>query len=587
MDMPVTSKEFASSVGSASPHHAPAPEAMASSAIPDGKGRNLYRLDPDLPRLLALYLSEQALDHFLPHFDRLGQIAGERLDDLAFLADKYTPELSTRNRRGQDVDEIYKHPAYVELERWAFSEFGMAAGSHVPGVLGWHETLPTHAKYTLFYLFTQTEFGLTCPVNMTDSLTRTLRKYGHPDLVAKYLPRLTSLDFEELFQGAMFMTEQAMGSDIAGTETRAVQKDGQWKLYGDKWFCSNADADLAMVLARPDGAPSGMAGVTLFLMPRIKDDGQINDYRILRLKEKLGTRSMPSGEIRFNGAQAYLIGEIGRGFQQMAEMVNSSRLSNGIRSAALMRRALTEALFVAHNRVAFGKKLVDLPLMQRQLAKLALPTEQARSYGFQTAQALQKADQGDAHAKALVRIMTPLLKFRACRDARKVTGDAMEVRGGCGYIEEWVEARLVRESHLGSVWEGTSNIIALDVLRAIRKNQSLPALHSHFRDLLAQEGQQSAQSAQLEPLCDQLEQSLDNAVAMAQKIADEDLQPYAREISSLLYHIGCAIIFVWEARQSGLDHRLQFGIDTLAHHIKPREASLRADLPTAELSGSE
>ena len=546
-------------------------------AIPDGKGRNLYRLDPDLPALLGLYLNAQAHTHFLPHFDRIGQIAGEQLDDLAFLADKYTPALTTRNRRGQDVDEIYKHPAYVQLERWAFSEFGMAAASHVPGVLGWHEPLPTHAKYTLFYLFTQTEFGLTCPVNMTDSLTRTLKKYGHPDLVAKYLPKLTSLDFDDLFQGAMFMTEQAMGSDIAGTETRAVEQEGEWKLYGDKWFCSNADADLAMVLARPEGAPEGMAGVTLFLMPRIKDDGLINDYRILRLKDKLGTRSMPSGEIRFEGAQAYLIGEVGRGFQQMAEMVNSSRLSNGIRSAALMRRAYTEAMYVAENRSAFGKRLKDLPLMQRQLAKIALPTEQARSFGFQTAQALQTADQGDAQSRSLVRILTPLLKFRACRDARKVAGDAMEVRGGCGYIEDWIEARLVRETHLGSVWEGTSNIIALDVLRAIRKNHSLPALQSHFSSLLETISAEQLQVVQPKSV-QSLSAHLELAISMAQKIAHEDLQMYAREISSLLYHVGCAIIFAWESTHKGLSHRMELCDATIKHHVSPRETALRSDL---------
>ncbi|MFW8566799.1 acyl-CoA dehydrogenase family protein [Orrella sp. 11846] len=540
--------------------------------IPDGRGRNLYRLDPDLPKLLSLYLSPEAMAHFTPHFDRLGQVAGERLDDLAFLADQHTPTLSTRTRQGLDRDEIYKHPAYVELERWAFSEFGMAAASHRAGVLGWPEALPTHAKYTLFYLFTQTEFGLTCPVNMTDSLTRTLRKYATPELIDKYLPALTSLDFDVLFQGAMFMTEQAMGSDIAGTETRAVEEDGQWKLYGDKWFCSNPDADLAMVLARPDGAPAGMAGVSLFLLPRIKDDGHPNHYRILRLKEKLGTRSMPSGEIRFEGAHAYLIGEIGRGFQQMAEMVNSSRLSNGIRSAALMRRAYTEACYVADNRHAFGQRLKDLPLMRRQLDKLELATEQARSFGFQTAQALQDADQVGGDAKKLVRILTPLIKFRACRDARKVAGDAMEVRGGCGYIEEWIEARLVRESHLGSVWEGTSNIVALDVLRAIRRNDALSAYIAHFDALLAH-----AETAlpDQQDILKKLRHSLEQVEIMATQITDADDQILARELASLMYYVGCAITFAWEASHSGMAHRMTLCLRTYRHSIRHREMDLQ------------
>jgi alkylation response protein AidB-like acyl-CoA dehydrogenase len=295
------------------------PTLPAITRVPDGRGRNLYDVDPDLPKLLGLYLTEAQIAHFLPHLRRLGEVAGMRLDDLAMLADKYTPELKTRTRAGEELDEIYKHPAYVELERWAFSEFGLAAASHVPGVLGWDKPLPTVVKYSLFYLFSQTEFGLTCPVNMTDSLSRTLKKYGSKDLVDTYLPRLTSLDFDDLFQGAMFMTEQGAGSDIARTETMACRDGDVWRLYGDKWFCSNADAEVAMVLARHEGAPEGMAGVSLFLLPKTLPDGSRNHYRILRLKEKLGTRSMPSGEIRFDGASAYLVGELGRGFQQMAE----------------------------------------------------------------------------------------------------------------------------------------------------------------------------------------------------------------------------------------------------------------------------
>src|SRR5690606_6895556 len=227
--------------------------------------------------------------------------------------------------------------------------------------------------------------------------------------------------------GAMFMTEQDAGSDVGATATRAWQDaDGNWRLDGDKWFCSNPDAGLAMVLARPDGAQPGTRGLTLFLLPRELDDGTPNHFRILRLKDKLGTRSMASGEIRLEGAIAYPVGDLGRGFVQMTDMINNSRLSNGVRAAGLMRRALTEALFVARNREAFGRKLIDLPLMRRQLAKMMVWTEQARSFVFQTAEALRRADAGDEEGRRLARILTPLIKFRACRDARKVTGDAME-----------------------------------------------------------------------------------------------------------------------------------------------------------------
>ena len=446
----------------------------AANAVPDSRGINRFSADPRFDSFLGLYLEKSIHEHLRPHLEKLGAMAGSTLDDLAATADRNPPELHHRSRAGEDKQWIEKHPAYRELERVAFSEYGLAAMSHRPGVLGWAQPLPPAAKYALTYLYVQAEFGVCCPLSMTDSLTRTLRKFGDPALVARYLPALTSQDFEHLTQGAMFMTEQGAGSDVGATATRAVRDGEAWRLYGDKWFCSNADADVALVLARPDGGEPGTRGLSLFLLPR-EIDGKRNAYRIIRLKEKLGTRGMPSGEIRLEGALAYVVGDPARGFAQMADMINMSRLSNGMRAAGMMRRSLTEALFIARNRIAFGKRLIDMPLMQRQLLKLMVPTEAARSVLFFCASELEKADAGDGQAKKRVRLLTPLLKFRACRDARKVTGDAMEVRGGCGYIEEWSDARLLRDAHLGSIWEGTSNIVALDVLRAIRKENSLDA----------------------------------------------------------------------------------------------------------------
>jgi alkylation response protein AidB-like acyl-CoA dehydrogenase len=189
---------------------------------------------------------------------------------------------------------------------------------------------------------------------MTDSLARTLRRYGQPELVERYLPLLTSQDMDALHQGAMFMTEQGAGSDIANTAVTATPRnDGTHALHGDKWFCSNPDAELALVLARIEGAAPGLRGVGLFLLPRTLPDGTPNSLRIVRLKDKLGTRSMASGEVRMEGARAWLIGDPEAGFKQMADMVNNSRLSNGVRAAGMMRRAVAEALHVARNRQAF------------------------------------------------------------------------------------------------------------------------------------------------------------------------------------------------------------------------------------------
>lgn len=552
--------------------------AAAAHPVPDRHGANFYTGDTELQALLKLYLPADLLAHLQPYFQRMGELAGGRIDELASIADKNPPELEHRSRSGQDRQRIIKHPAYEELERIAYGEFGLQAMSHRDDMLGWQGKMPPLVKYALTYLFVQSEFGLCCPLSMTDSLTRTLKKFGTRELVDKYLPQLLSLDWDEQAQGAMFMTEQAAGSDISNTQTMAyAQADGSWHLTGDKWFCSNPDAEFAMVLARVDGGPPGMKGISLFLLPRVLDDGSDNHYRIIRLKDKMGTRSMASGEIRMDGAVAYLVGEQGRGFVQMADMVNNSRLSNGVRSAGMMRRAVAEAEFIAHERIAFGKRLEDMPLMQRQLDKLRVPAEQARSMVFQTAQTLMRSDAGEPDAYALLRILTPMLKFRACRDARKVTGDAMEVRGGCGYIEEWSDPRLVRDAHLGSIWEGTSNIVALDVIRAIKREGSLPVLQNHLQVLL--------DAAQLAAGYRQaLAEALARASALAEKAAREGGDVLARQAATGLYNCTTAIAMAWEAGQTGSAERLRLSQLVLLHRVLPRDPLESGQVPASWLA---
>jgi alkylation response protein AidB-like acyl-CoA dehydrogenase len=531
--------------------------------VPDSRGINLFEAD-SARSLLACYLPEDLYAHLQPHLQQLGALAGTLLDDLAGLADKNPPTLSVRTRAGIDSSIVNKHPAYIELERYAYSEFGLAALSHKAGVLGWPKPMPPAAKYALTYLFVQAEFGLCCPVSMTDSLARTLRKFGDQTLVDRVLPLVTTQDFDQLHQGAMFMTEQAAGSDVSATNTQAqLSPDGTWRLSGDKWFCSNPDAGFAMVLARSE-TEAGLKGVSLFLLPRDLADGSHNAYRILRLKDKLGTRSMPSGEIRLEGAQAWLVGERGQGFKHMADMINNSRLSNGVRAAGLMRRALTEALYIAKNRKAFGKRLIDMPLMQRQLTKIAVTTEQARSMVYQTAQALHAADT-DPSKRPLMRIMTPLIKFRACRDARKVAGDAMEVRGGCGYIEEWSDPRILRDAHLGSIWEGTSNIVALDVMRAIQKEDSLPALRAHVEQLLQDGLPVSGDFDSLQQ--ERIQTAFDFALASSEQQSAHQ----ARQVATALYHVVTMAAMRWEAKQGNMPMRARLADLVLQHKLCARD----------------
>lgn len=538
----------------------------AEGALPDSRGLNLYAADPGFKALLALYLPAALHAHLQPHFERLGLLAGGELDALAHTADFNPPALQQRTRSGEDRPRIDKHPAYRQLELVAFAEYGLAAMSHRPGVLGWPEKMPPAVKYALTYLYVQAEFGVCCPLSMTDSLTRTLSKFGDPALIERLLPALTSQDMDRLTQGAMFMTEQAAGSDVGATETRAVREGERWRLTGEKWFCSNADAALAMVLARPEGAAPGTRGLSLFLLPRSLEDGSPNAYRIVRLKDKLGTRGMASGEIKLEGALAWLVGDPNRGFAQMTDMINNSRLSNGMRAAGMMRRALTEALFVARRRMAFGKRLIELPLMRRQLLKLMLPAEAARSMMLATAAELEKADAGDELARRRVRLLTPLIKFRACRDARRVTGDAMEVRGGAGYIEEWSDARLVRDAHLGSIWEGTSNIVALDAMRAIRREDSLAALRPTLEAMLP--------ASLPGTLGATLRSAVDRACGFAARVARNNDALHARQAATGLYYAIAATVLAQEGSrlaEGGDARRLLLAALIDTHRLRARD----------------
>ncbi len=520
-----------------------------TAIAPDTTGLNFFAADRSLQDLLAIHLPADLLAHVTPHLDRLGALAGDHLDTCARLADRHPPVLHHRDRFGRDVQHIEYHPAYRELERVAFGEFGIHAMSHAPGILGWPATYPAAAKHAFTYLFNQAEFGLGCPINVTDGSAMLLARFGDAALKAKYLSGLISTDMSRLTQGAQFMTEKEGGSDVGSLTTVAKRDGDHFRLYGEKWFCSNADAPLAMLLARPQGASAGTRGVGLFLMPRTRDDGTPNAYRIVRLKDKLGTRSMASGEIKFDGAVAYAVGDLDRGFVQMAEMVNWSRVNNAFKSTAIMRRAVHDAMAVAHGRIAFGKRVVDLPLARRQLLKMLLPLEQALSLSFVTATALDRAEAHGTHQcgsqqdAALVRILTPVLKFRATRDARKVAGDALEFRGGVGYIEEFAPARLLRDAHLGSIWEGTSNIVALDAVgRAIGRHGADGALAADLHARI------SDTSILPQRFADRLKRTVDQAIAFAVAIArDPASEADARRATTALYHTASAVTLAWEA----------------------------------------
>ncbi len=544
------------------------PKRGADHIAPDCAGQNFYAVDRGLRDLIRLYLEPDDFRRLEPHFDRLGRLAGGRLDELARAADKHPPVLHARDRFGRDEDWIDYHSSYREMEKIAFGEFQFHAMSHRAGALDMDRPLPAVAKYALQYLFVQAEFGLMCPISVTDTSIHLIRKFASAELRDYLLPKMLSGDVATMWKGTQFMTERSGGSDVGTIETVARREDGAWRLYGDKWFCSHADADVALLLARPEGAPAGTSGLALFALPRQLKDGRRNAYRIVRLKDKLGTRSMASGEILLEGAVAYLVGDADRGLKQMMEQVNLSRLSHGVRAAAMMRRCVNEALTCARSREAFGKTIIEYPLLRRQLLKIAVPTEQSLSMFLFAASAMDRANAGAKEAESLLRILTPLLKFRACRDNIPVATGAMEVRGGNGYIEEWVHARLIRDAHIGVLWEGTSNINALDIVtRAVGKSRAHRTLEVALRKLLDEAAPIPA------AFRDRLGVSLDRTLAFAERVAaGPAMEENARQAASSLYHVTSAILMIWEAAKPGADaRRALYARFVLDHRLSPQD----------------
>ena len=456
--------------------------------MPDTSDINFFTADPDLSFLLQRHLSEEDYERALLILTDMGAVASQRMDELAQIANRQGPVLMQFDKRGQRVDEVIFHPAYHELERIAYQDFAIAACSHRDGALGWPGKVPQPVKFALGYLGMQAEAGVFCPVSMTDALARVLERYGSEPLKRRFLSGLTALTMAELNQGAMFLTEKQGGSDVGLTSTVAkprlsnnISENGlqpEWEIWGDKWFCSNVSADLILTLARPEGAPGGTRGLGLFLVPRLLDDGMHNAYTINRLKDKLGTRSMATGEVTLQGAQAYLVGNRERGFVQMTEMINLTRIWAAIGSLAAMRRSYIEALVYTRGRIAFGRPLAEHPLMRRQLVDLLIEVEGCAALAFETTAVLERVDRhGVEEDRRLLRILTPLCKYYIPKRGEYVTLETLEMRGGNGYVEDWVNPRLLRDAIVNVVWEGSSNVIVLDVLRVIEREGAGAALY--------------------------------------------------------------------------------------------------------------
>jgi acyl-CoA dehydrogenase len=496
-----------------------------SNLMPETEGINFFTSDPDLSFILKRHLASEDFERAEPILIKMGAVASQKMDSLAEVANRQGPVLMQFDKKGERVDEVIFHPAYHELEHIAFQEFAIAAGSHREGALGWNGRVPQPVKFALGYLGMQAEAGVFCPIAMTDALARVLERYASEALKRRFLSSLTALSIDELQQGAMFLTEKQGGSDVGVTTTVAKPRSGigqgsqpEWELWGDKWFCSNVSADIILTLARPEGAPAGTRGLGLFLVPRTLEDGTRNAYGIHRLKDKLGTRSLATGEVTLSGAQAYQVGALNRGFVQIAEMINLTRIWAAIGSLAAMRRSFLEALVHTRGRVVFGRTLAEHPLMRRQLVDLLIEVEGCAALAFETAAVLERVDShGAEEDQRLLRILTPLGKYYIPKRGEYVTLEALEMRGGNGYVEDWVNARMLRDSIVNVVWEGSSNVIVLDVARAMAREGAAAALFGMLHQRL-----QSCQQPVVVPVARQIQTLVNQLGERLQELASLD-----------------------------------------------------------------
>ena len=454
------------------------------AALDSALDQNWYELDPDLQAHVRRDTPPQDLAWATTKLQSIGALAGGTIARNAEIVDSNPPQLVRYDRWANEVGAIVHHPAMIESKRALWSTgyvSGFAADERERG-----RAAPAVVFAGANYLVSQADTGLVCSLGMTQGVAGLVERYAPTDVRARLLPGLRADTFDSGLDGSMFLTEREGGSDL-GRTVHCVARDigdGRALIDGEKWFCSNIDGAVIVLLARPEGAPSGAAGLGLYLVPRDLEDGTRNHYAIRRLKPKLGTRSVPTGEVEFHGAFAYALGAPSAdgtapanagGLGRMMEMVNSSRFGVAMMGLGIARRCFLETAIWAHQRRAKGRALVDLPLARERLVDLLVELEAAMALGFECA----VAGRHDLAAQ-LRRILVPCAKVRLCRLGVEAASAAIELHGGNGYCEDWGLTRQLRDAQCHPIWEGTEQICTLDVLRAIRREIAHEALFARI-----------------------------------------------------------------------------------------------------------
>jgi alkylation response protein AidB-like acyl-CoA dehydrogenase len=521
-------------------------EGIDYSQFESAIGLNWYLIDPNLRAIADHYIGPDDRDWAEETLVRWGELCGGPLARRAEVIDRNPPRLERYDAWGNEVCTIVHHPAAIESKRdiWDEGPQGLSArrGKPIPTVLG--------SAFT--YLLSQCDTGMVCATGMTSGVELLVSRWGSPEVKERVLPHLQSPTFDGSWDGAMFMTEIRGGSDLGSSETVARRDGDRWLLNGSKWFCSNVDAKAIATLARPEGAEPGVRGLALFLVPAERADGTRNGIRIKRLKDKLGTRSVPTAEVDFVDAEAYILsnpnrdaGSEARGLNRMMSMVNGSRLGVATMGLGIMRRSFLEAAIYAAHRTAFGRRLDELPMVQETLVQMVVALEGASAMVFEAA-SLAGAT-GDEKGRRLYRILVPLAKFRGARGGLELASQAVEILGGNGYVETWPMARQLRDAQCHTIWEGTENIICLDVLRSMAKENAHDALLDRVDRALA--GVEHPALAQLKDAVLQARRDAQEMILFLAR-ADADLrQLHARRVTTFLSDLMQAALLLEAAQE--------------------------------------
>jgi acyl-CoA dehydrogenase len=476
---------------------------------------NQYDDDAALRSYLRHRLPADVLAEIDPELRELGALSGGRLHRLQ-LADRLNePRLTQWSAWGERVDEIELTAVWREAERIA-AERGVVAAAYERKHGAWSRV----HQFVLAYLFTPSTDLYSCPLAMTDGAARTLLDAGNQGLIERAVPRLTSRDPARFWTGGQWMTETIGGSDVARTETVARQDaGGDWRLYGTKWFTSAATSQVALTLARPAGNPPGGRGLALFYLETHGDGARGETIRVRRLKDKLGTRKLPTAELDLEGALAIPVCGLTDGVRNILPMLNLTRTWNAVSAVAFMRRGLTLAEDYARRREAFGRRLDQQPLHVDTLAGLQAEFEGALHLTFRVVEAIGRLEGGelDEPGLRLLRILTPIAKLTTARQAVAVVAECMEALGGAGYVEDTGLPALVRDTHVLPIWEGTTNVLSLEVLRALRDRDGVRLLRDEVERQVA-----AVRDARLTAVAEAARGALEGAFAWLDAIGWEE-----------------------------------------------------------------